>query len=1564
MKVSFLFPDQPSAPLVHTNRSLAVMTKSPGGGLSTRRRSSSNGGGDTDKASTANNSRISSIASSRPKRRSRGLPLTSRGTPKKSMGDDDDSTVESPTPSPAKSSDTSMNGDNSPPSPNQPHDPIPGTPLLACDTSGHAFTINLIVNGERYPTADGNPAVSRKRSRSNDGTPSPYLKAPLGHDGNLFNCQICHGFGDVVCCDGCPNVYHKQCLPIDEPSRIALENDEDPWFCPACYPKKHALSATEHGNHVEKATGEKETLLHEVKAEEGTESTEEEDMQTRSKTRRHSERQDSFKEEEGQGDEKEITGESPKGDGDEANEKRSTRRRTRSFSTEEGRLEKMSRHDYNETENEDAEDAEEEGSEIPSSAEKQPRKRRRRHLLPGSSSNGSPSKQAVLDAPTKKNKASKKKKKKKKKQQTPERDESQKDEESVVSYTYSSSVGGVVRATPAFCFFLGENRYKIERTLSRRHRYFNRLPKGYERNELIAKEGAALWTKLRASEVRRFMSMSMEEFEQGIIAWKEEKNLREMLRDTDIDDDLVGDPHDVSPDDEKLTYSNHERLYLGTTVGCKPFKPEPGISHNRVLLELLQDMRFHPVPMFIANRTDNEYGQMDFDRITIPYFDVHGPVSTSLGDECLGCTRGWTHFCNVLKRRVPAVEHRAKLQPPLSSLVATRVGLGLRPKPIVSPQNEESEEDVKHQAPFSCREVDDVKTARNLPIVPWDSLEDSSTRADDIVQFIEEAVSMKVPEPPRPQYPGQEASKKLFMARAALPTNRGRKRKSIDRDEDDSARVINKCGRCRTVIQTDTGCIPCRRAQLVINMSKKAGGPSTPAVGNKPSKAEKGPKSNKVQTYMLGRITMKEGSGEIQPDNDAAVANGILRQRWTPFAIIPPHTLESPMPKPSLAYTESDDSTTEDDQSDGSGDFEEINALGEAVDSAPSKMEEVSNVVSPGKSSDEDMKERAVTSGQKSLRIASKRLRSARVAEQMDEEDRQSLAEKYKQSANELQKKCLNVACCGILLALMRRDPLLLFANPVTAEGYSSIVKNPIDFGKIRSSVLARKYGTLGSFVADSRLLCTNALAYNPPGSIYWRTAKELYDVLAVMQKRASTWIGAVKDAHAFAWRRLKTRNDTDSKEEDDSDDSSSSQPRFDDLLMEGTFEELRKDWPEAVEMLDNSRWLRNCISADFMRTKENETAYYGSLAVRRAAIAAEASLAPYPDSGGVFNVVGRRSDNEDENLRRLVAEQVSEVIDPVQLKDLPTWREESIVRMMRRAQSRRLDGLTGSINGCARCDGIRVDQELKMAMTAETVRWGRTRRKNNEVARVDGSRIDLSTGLASQNTQARLEKIRTESQSTSSTSSTSSSSNSSSKHKNEYQDLEKKAESARDVSVSVKGSRIHGWGLVADQPFRAGDVVAEYVGEYVSLAVTEAREKKYQEQRIQDYQFRLDDQLVIDATMRGGHGRYINHNCSPNCVAKMIPGLPPNEHLKRVIIMAHRDIKPMEELTYDYQFPLELDLEARIPCNCHSDHCRGFMNWDLPEEGSNNRVFRAQKRGANMRDRIRRLGRPLKGDK
>ncbi|KAL3931858.1 MAG: hypothetical protein SGBAC_011113 [Bacillariaceae sp.] len=901
---------------------------------------------------------------------------------------------------------------------------------------------------------------------------------------------------------------------------------------------------------------------------------------------------------------------------------------------------------------------------------------------------------------------------------------------------------------------------------------------------------------------------------------------------------------------------------------------------------------------------------MDFSRVSIPYFDVHGPVSTSMGDECLGCTRGWAHYCNVLKRKMPAVGHRARLQPPLSSVVATRVGLGLQTKPQTDSEAP-SPESLKNLKMLTVHENAEARKARCLPCYHFETLSDPTDRSDDIVQFIEETVAMKVTEPPRPSDTSQpEIGKK--SSRAALPLS-GRKRSQDDLNIFIKEGILNKCGRCRTVIQTDTGCIQCRRAQLVINLSKKDGGDNS---GGDPNEMEQDPGSTniKVSTQMLGRLTMKEGAMDYQSSGDIAIAQGILRQRWTPFAVLPPQPIEFPKPKPKRIRRQAVEvEESEEDDSDP----------GESIQSDKSSDEKSDST--NGKSEERDQDD--TIEGKRTRRGRANSQGGGESDTQEETIDRQLMAQKMKEETSELNKKCVQTACCGILLGLMRRDPLLLFASPVSAEGYSTIIKNPIDFGKIKANVLSGKYNTLGSFVSDAKLLCTNALTYNPPGSIYWKTAKELQDVLGEMQKRASEWVSAMKDCHATAWRNgSKVKIGIDAT----------------DLYVEDAFEDLRKKWPDAVEMLEERDRLRQQLESDFMRTKENETAYYGGLAIRRAAIAADASLAPYPDQAGIFNPVGRRSHVEDENLRQMISERVAEAVDPVQLKDIPMWREESIMRVLRRSQSRRLDGLIGSVNGCARCDGMRIDQDLKTAMTAETIRWGRQKKKNSEASRVVASRMHLSTGNASQKATEEIKKRRELA---------------SERGYNTTQ-------AAGTGAVTVKGSRIHGWGLFADQPFKGGDVVAEYIGEYVSPATTEARERMYQEQRIQDYQFRVDDQLVIDATMKGGHGRYINHSCNPNCIAKIIKGESPNEHLKRVIIIAQRDIEAMEELSYDYQFPLELDLKARIACNCTSEQCRGFMNWDLPEKGSNSRVFRSQKRGANMRDRIRRLGRPLKGEK
>jgi SET domain/Bromodomain len=662
---------------------------------------------------------------------------------------------------------------------------------------------------------------------------------------------------------------------------------------------------------------------------------------------------------------------------------------------------------------------------------------------------------------------------------------------------------------------------------------------------------------------------------------------------------------------------------------------------------------------------------------------------------------------------------------------------------------------------------------------------------------------------------------------------------------------------------------------------------------------------------------MKEGS-EPQSESDEKVAYAILRDQWTPSAILPPHTAAAPSPRHST-FTVGDENTEDGTVESSEEEVEEDFASVCASHDSP-KATRVT-IASPGadESNSHQSDERPLRSTRLMIPTAA--------FDYGDPAERQKVLERHRVLVNIMHKKAVSIACCGMYLALTRRDPLLLFAEPVLADGYAAIVSKPIDFGKIRTNVLSDKYSSLGGFVSDIRLLCENALLYNPPGTIYWKTGKELQDALVAIQKRASDWIGVVKDEYSSFLSRDEGRKTRVL--------ASGEVVGLSDFSLD-PFDELRRRLPEAVDMFEN--WLRSQVEGDFHRTKENEMAYYGSLAVRRVAIAAELSLAPYSDSGGIHNMVSKRSHLEDEALRRSIDDRISQIVDPVQLKDITTWREESVVRLMRNVQSRRLERRIISENGCARCDALAVDHEMKLAMNADSYMPGKKKKIETDHPRVDASRMDLTTGLASEKCRLRVKMQHQAS-------------------------LEAPYENVQEVCVSVRGSKVHGWGLFADQPFKSGDVVAEYVGEYISSALVDNREKSYQEQRIQDYQFRLDDKLVIDATMQGGHARYINHNCAPNCVTRIVSGESPNEHLKRVFVLAQQHIKINEELSYDYQFPLELNLAERVPCNCQSDACRGFMNWDLPEKGSNNRALLVHKRGANMRDRIRRLGRPRKRD-
>jgi SET domain-containing protein len=86
-------------------------------------------------------------------------------------------------------------------------------------------------------------------------------------------------------------------------------------------------------------------------------------------------------------------------------------------------------------------------------------------------------------------------------------------------------------------------------------------------------------------------------------------------------------------------------------------------------------------------------------------------------------------------------------------------------------------------------------------------------------------------------------------------------------------------------------------------------------------------------------------------------------------------------------------------------------------------------------------------------------------------------------------------------------------------------------------------------------------------------------------------------------------------------------------------------------------------------------------------------------------------------------------------------------------------------------------------------------------------------------------------------------------------------------------------------------------------------------------YLFRLGRQEIVDATVRGGMARFINHSCEPNAYAKKVSL---EGGTKKIVFFALRALYPGEEVFYDYKFPIEDD---KIPCYCGAPLCRRFLN-------------------------------------
>jgi SET domain-containing protein len=146
---------------------------------------------------------------------------------------------------------------------------------------------------------------------------------------------------------------------------------------------------------------------------------------------------------------------------------------------------------------------------------------------------------------------------------------------------------------------------------------------------------------------------------------------------------------------------------------------------------------------------------------------------------------------------------------------------------------------------------------------------------------------------------------------------------------------------------------------------------------------------------------------------------------------------------------------------------------------------------------------------------------------------------------------------------------------------------------------------------------------------------------------------------------------------------------------------------------------------------------------------------------------------------------------------------------------------------------------------------------------------------------------------------------------------------------IAARRSPIHGNGVFAVAPIKKGEEIIQYKG---TLMTHDEADDMYGDggETGHTFLFTLNDDYIIDANRKGNIARWINHSCNPNCEAFVEENEKGNSRKDRVIIEAKRNIKPGEELTYDYGIVLEVAHTARLKklwvCLCGSPKCTGTL--------------------------------------
>jgi SET domain-containing protein len=148
------------------------------------------------------------------------------------------------------------------------------------------------------------------------------------------------------------------------------------------------------------------------------------------------------------------------------------------------------------------------------------------------------------------------------------------------------------------------------------------------------------------------------------------------------------------------------------------------------------------------------------------------------------------------------------------------------------------------------------------------------------------------------------------------------------------------------------------------------------------------------------------------------------------------------------------------------------------------------------------------------------------------------------------------------------------------------------------------------------------------------------------------------------------------------------------------------------------------------------------------------------------------------------------------------------------------------------------------------------------------------------------------------------------------------------------KKSGINNLGLFAKSDIKKGEKVIEYKGRKLTHKQVEENDRFDNSKAI--YLFTLNERYVLDGDTKTNTAKYINHSCDPNCEVDIIKG--------KIWIIAIKDIKKGDELSYDYGFGYDADFR-QFPCKCGSKNCCGYIVRD-DQRWRINRKYAKTKRG------------------